>query len=72
MGALSEPDWIKGPETDLIAANDLPDNFDARDAWPKCDSIKEVRDQSNCGSCWALGAVEAMSDRYCIASQQTH
>jgi len=22
----------------------LPENFDARDAWPKCDSIKEVRD----------------------------
>lgn len=25
--------------------NDLPDNFDARDQWPNCASIKEVRDQ---------------------------
>ncbi|CAF4657340.1 unnamed protein product, partial [Rotaria magnacalcarata] len=23
----------------------LPDNFDARDQWPNCQSIKEVRDQ---------------------------
>jgi cathepsin B len=25
--------------------NDLPVNFDARDQWPNCPSIKEVRDQ---------------------------
>jgi cathepsin B len=48
-----------------------PDSFDARDAWPKCESLKEVRDQATCGSCWAFGAVEAMSDRICIASGQT-
>jgi len=49
--------------------NDLPDTFDARDAWPNCASIKEVRDQGSCGSCWAFGAVEAMTDRICIASK---
>ena len=49
----------------------LPENFDARDEYPNCDSIKEVRDQANCGSCWAFGAVEAMSDRICIKSGQT-
>ncbi|CAF1069301.1 unnamed protein product [Adineta ricciae] len=48
--------------------NDLPDNFDARTQWPNCPSLKEVRDQGSCGSCWAFGAVEAMSDRICIAS----
>lgn len=25
--------------------NDLPANFDARDQWPNCPTIKEVRDQ---------------------------
>lgn len=31
---------------------DLPDNFDARDKWTNCPTLKEVRDQGNCGSCW--------------------
>jgi len=47
----------------------IPDTFDARTQWASCPSIKEIRDQSACGSCWALGAVEAMTDRICIASQ---
>lgn len=47
---------------------DLPENFDSREEWPKCTTIKEVRDQGMCGSCWAFGGVEAMSDRICIAS----
>jgi len=47
---------------------ELPKNFDAREQWPTCQSIRAIRDQSSCGSCWAFGAVEAMSDRICIAS----
>jgi len=47
---------------------DIPTHFDSREEWPRCQSIKEIRDQSSCGSCWAFGAVEAMSDRICIAS----
>lgn len=48
---------------DNMKAEDLPENFDSRDNWPKCPTIKEIRDQGSCGSCWAFGAVEAMSDR---------
>ncbi|KAM8952706.1 cathepsin B [Pelodytes ibericus] len=46
----------------------LPDNFDSREAWPNCPTIKEIRDQGSCGSCWAFGAVEAISDRVCVHS----
>ena len=60
------------PEKTFETRNlNLPDNFDPREEYPNCESIKEIRDQANCGSCWAFGAVEAMSDRICIQSGQT-
>eukprot|EP00437_Effrenium_voratum_P033460 CAMPEP_0181461976 /NCGR_PEP_ID=MMETSP1110-20121109/34155_1 /TAXON_ID=174948 /ORGANISM="Symbiodinium sp., Strain CCMP421" /LENGTH=367 /DNA_ID=CAMNT_0023586617 /DNA_START=36 /DNA_END=1139 /DNA_ORIENTATION=- len=53
------------------AVVDLPEEFDWRsDARAQnCPSLKEVRDQADCGSCWAFGSVEAMTDRICIASK---
>lgn len=48
----------------------LPAEFDARVQYPKCESIKEIRDQATCGSCWAFSAAEVMSDRICIHSGQ--
>lgn len=33
---------------------DLPENFDAREQWPNCPTIREVRDQGSCGSCWVI------------------
>jgi len=50
---------------------ELPESFDLREAHKNCTSIGEVRDQSACGSCWAIAAVAAMSDRICIASNYT-
>lgn len=47
-----------------------PESFDSRTNWPGCQSLKDVRDQSACGSCWAFGAAEVMSDRICIHSNQ--
>ncbi|KAH1020667.1 hypothetical protein HUJ04_010283, partial [Dendroctonus ponderosae] len=52
-------------------SEEVPESFDARENWPRCDSLKQIRDQSSCGSCWAFGAVEAMSDRICIHSDQS-
>jgi len=49
----------------------MPADFDWRTdpRAANCPSLKEIRDQANCGSCWAFGSVEAMTDRICIASK---
>jgi cathepsin B len=46
---------------------DVPAQFDARVQWPQY--IHDIRDQAKCGSCWAFGASEALSDRLAIASK---
>ncbi|XP_016393678.1 cathepsin Bb [Sinocyclocheilus rhinocerous] len=64
---------LKGPrlpDTVKHAANmNLPVSFDPRTEWPYCKSLSQIRDQGSCGSCWAFGAVEAISDRICIHSK---
>ena len=47
----------------------LPASFDARDQWGAC--IHPVRNQMDCGSCWAFAASEVLSDRFCIASNHS-
>lgn len=66
-GALDK----KLPERFVRVAKDLPENFDARKNWPDCPTMSDIRDQSACGSCWAFGAVEAMSDRFCVFYNET-
>jgi cathepsin B len=68
MGTLKTPQENKLPLKNITPNTNLPENFDLREKWPQCESLKEIRDQSTCGSCWAFGAAEAMSDRICIAS----
>ncbi|KAK7195490.1 CPC cysteine peptidase, Clan CA, family C1, Cathepsin B-like [Novymonas esmeraldas] len=47
---------------------DVPEAFDSAENWPSCPTIGEIRDQSSCGSCWAIAAAEAISDRYCTVA----
>jgi len=69
LGVLPREARRKLPAKEGVSVRDtLPTNFDAREQWPKCPSIGTIRDQSTCGSCWAFGAVEAMTDRICIHS----
>jgi len=51
---------------DAFGAPSIPAAFDAVVAWPQCPIIAEIRDQSACGSCYAVSAASAASDRFCI------
>lgn len=64
LGSLKKPSFV--PKIQLHAG-DIPDSFDSRTQWPGC--IHDILDQGQCGSCWAFGATEAVSDRFCIASK---
>jgi len=56
------PTWTAGAP--------IPDAFDSAVAFPTCAKmINDIRDQSNCGCCWAFAGAEAASDRMCIATK---
>lgn len=80
MGAIlpGHPMHLSLPEKPLAAfrtsgPNDsIPASFDAREAWPQCKGvIGHIRDQSACGSCWAVASTECLNDRLCIAHNYT-
>jgi len=51
-------------------AEKLPKQFDSESNWPMCSKvIGDIRDQSDCGCCWAFGPASAASDRLCIATK---
>uniref|UniRef100_A0A7I4XTT8 Pept_C1 domain-containing protein n=1 Tax=Haemonchus contortus TaxID=6289 RepID=A0A7I4XTT8_HAECO len=49
--------------------DDIPENYDPRKIWTNCTSLFTIRDQANCGSCWAVSTAAAISDRICIATK---
>lgn len=71
LGVHEDNDRYRLPEIhhEIDENFELPAQFDARQKWAQCPSIGEIRDQGSCGSCWAFGAAEAITDRICIASK---
>ena len=47
---------------------ELPEEYDIRERYKEynCKSFDDIRDQKNCGGCWAFSTAEVISDRYCI------
>eukprot|EP00811_Abedinium_folium_P000647 NODE_10593_length_1341_cov_5.317957.p1 GENE.NODE_10593_length_1341_cov_5.317957~~NODE_10593_length_1341_cov_5.317957.p1 ORF type:complete len:400 (+),score=42.83 NODE_10593_length_1341_cov_5.317957:93-1202(+) len=64
MGLLNYGDRPVAVAGAASKVGSIPEAFDARHTWPSCQSL--VRDQANCGSCWAFGAAETLTDNLCV------
>ncbi|EPB71588.1 papain family cysteine protease [Ancylostoma ceylanicum] len=76
MKFLMPVDFVPKPRDEdrikVVVKRKLPESFNPLigDYWAYCkDIIKHIRDQSRCGSCWAVSAAEVMSDRLCVQSE---
>jgi len=47
-----------------IELGDIPEMFDGRTTFSSCQN--SIRDQANCGSCWAFGAAETLTTNLCV------
>lgn len=63
LGTYIVPSNKQYPGSEVV---ETPSDFDARTQWGN--KVHPIRDQQQCGSCWAFGASEAFSDRFAIAS----
>ena len=51
-----------------IFSLELPEQYDVREHY-QCKSFDIIRNQQNCGGCWAFATAEVISDRICISSK---
>lgn len=52
--ALYRPAFKNVKEEFAGLNQEIPESFDAREQWPDCPTISEIRDQGSCGSCWVI------------------
>jgi len=72
LGSMEDKGQNRLPIREIVPVDAIPAAFDSRTQWGSmCPSTNEIRDQSNCGSCWAFGAAEAATDRMCIQTNGT-
>lgn len=67
-GVLKNPDGSQLPVKPTEDVGSLPESFDAREQWPECPTLKEVRDQGSCGSCYVSFISNA---KICKTNKQT-
>jgi len=67
LGVKIPDSAVSCPKAVEVSVAALPTGFDARTQWPNY--THAVRDQQQCGSCWAFAASEALSDRLAIFSK---
>lgn len=73
MGARLNPQFIDKHRQQIFRSlvQDYPETFDWRTEKLGGKCIHPIRNQLKCGSCWAFAGSEALSDRFCIASNGT-
>lgn len=64
-------DWIheKDPQKKKgkrLLQSTFPSTFDLRVQYKNCSSLKTIRNQGACGSCWAVASMNSLSDNYCM------
>eukprot|EP01087_Luapelamoeba_hula_P008540 TRINITY_DN2138_c0_g1_i1.p1 TRINITY_DN2138_c0_g1~~TRINITY_DN2138_c0_g1_i1.p1 ORF type:complete len:329 (+),score=37.66 TRINITY_DN2138_c0_g1_i1:43-1029(+) len=69
LGSKRRDEMLKAPKLRIESPQALPTNFTSATNWPACRTIRTIYNQARCGSCWAFGGIEAISDRFCIASK---
>lgn len=47
-----------------VDETEIPESFDARQQWPDCPTIREIRDQGSCGSCW-VSDLFLLENKFC-------